>query len=334
MKISFLVTYYNQAQYVKESMESILRLKLPCDWEILVGDDGSSDDTVSVVRSYMEKYPGRIFLYVMDREPGKKYEIVRRSSANRLNLTAHMTGDFFCCFDGDDYYCDDSFVIRALEVLQADPEISAVAFGYKKFSEEAGDLSFHTLPTGPVDTQHYLSSGAYTPAAACVFRNCMSPGRQAALKKIGYYDDNDILINNLAFGGLYAIDRVIYAYRQTGSSTYNAMDFAERAVLNAQGYDVDVALLPGYRDALLERNRVPLLRVWFLRKSLPSFLGQEKWQRYLAGCRELPGSLTARIMEKSCDEEIRKVITSLIKQNPKNALRLYLQCLKCRCLRK
>ena len=41
MKISFLVTYYQQAEYVRQSMESILALKKPEAWEILIGDDGS-----------------------------------------------------------------------------------------------------------------------------------------------------------------------------------------------------------------------------------------------------------------------------------------------------
>lgn len=35
MKVSFLVTYYNQVQYVEESLNSILDIDKPCDWEIV-----------------------------------------------------------------------------------------------------------------------------------------------------------------------------------------------------------------------------------------------------------------------------------------------------------
>ncbi len=52
MKISFLVTYYNQAQYVKDSLDSILAINKNYDWELLVGDDGSTDETVSIVNEY------------------------------------------------------------------------------------------------------------------------------------------------------------------------------------------------------------------------------------------------------------------------------------------
>ena len=49
MKISFLVTYYNQKEYVKPSLDSILAIEKPCDWEIIIGDDGSTDGTIEII---------------------------------------------------------------------------------------------------------------------------------------------------------------------------------------------------------------------------------------------------------------------------------------------
>lgn len=46
MKISFLVTYYNQVDFVQQSLESILALDIPCEYEILVGDDGLTDGSI------------------------------------------------------------------------------------------------------------------------------------------------------------------------------------------------------------------------------------------------------------------------------------------------
>ena len=69
MKISFLVTYYQQEKYVQESMESLLALKKPPEWEILIGDDGSTDGTVEVAQTYVRQDPEHIRLFVMDRDP-------------------------------------------------------------------------------------------------------------------------------------------------------------------------------------------------------------------------------------------------------------------------
>ena len=55
MKVSFLVTYYNQKEYVQQSLDSILAIEKPCEWEIIVGDDGSTDGTIERVNEYIKK---------------------------------------------------------------------------------------------------------------------------------------------------------------------------------------------------------------------------------------------------------------------------------------
>ena len=334
MKFSFLVTYYNQKDYVQQSLDSILAIKKPCDWEILVGDDGSNDGTTDVVKQYMERYPENIFLYVMDREPGKKYEIVRRSSANRLNLLDHMTGDYFCFLDGDDYYCNTDFVVQALDIYSTQPDVSVVAFGYQTFSDKAGILQSYPMPAGPVDTYTYLHTGMFTHGGSCVMKNCMSAEHRAFLHHVGYYDDNNIVTANLYFGTMYMLQTIIYAYRQTENSTINAMNFAEVAVLNAQSFDVDVALLPSQNDALLERYGSAILDTYFLRCKLPKLLGQEKLDLYIHGCSQLDNGLSYALLRRHRTKAERKQIATaiwkLIKLHPKVALRRFIACLKCR----
>ena len=60
----------------------------------------------------------------MDREYGKKYDSVKRASANRLNLIKNMSGDLFCIIDGDDYYCDVNFVEQAVKIYEKNCDIS------------------------------------------------------------------------------------------------------------------------------------------------------------------------------------------------------------------
>ena len=62
-KISFLVTYYNQEKFVKDSLESIFALDIHCDFEVLVGDDGSTDETLNQVEKFQEKYPNKIKVF-------------------------------------------------------------------------------------------------------------------------------------------------------------------------------------------------------------------------------------------------------------------------------
>lgn len=302
MKISFIVTYYNQEQYVKQSLDSILEIEKPCEWEIIVGDDGSSDGTVDIVKEYMAKYPGKIQLNVMPRDKTKKYDSVRRASANRLNALELATGDAFCTLDGDDFFCDRDFIKDAIKILQEDNNITVVAFGYRYYTDGlyGKEIILPAGARGHVDKRSYLRS-FYLHAGACVHRLCWGEERLNYIKKIGYFDDNDIVINSLNFGEMFAFDRAIYAYRQTGVSVYTSMNAVEQAVLNVQGFDVDLKLIDeSYINDLIIRNCDPLATVYIYRDLLARILGQEKYEKYYEGCKSLLNSYCFKIMNCDC----------------------------------
>ena len=92
VKLSVLVTFYNQEEYVDRAMNGIFSQKTNFDYEIIIGDDGSSDGTHRKIEEWQEKYPGKIRLVVQPREPGKKYLSGERASNNRLSLLKYITG--------------------------------------------------------------------------------------------------------------------------------------------------------------------------------------------------------------------------------------------------
>ena len=301
MKISFLVTYYNQSSYVKKSLDSILAIEKPCDWEILVGDDGSMDETVSIVQEYINKYPNNIKLFVMSREHGKKYYPVLRASANRINLIEHCTGDYFCILDGDDSYCDTSFVKEALEIFQHRKDFSVVAFNYQmQYSDESVEtMQLNNKTFSNVAIGRYLKK-FYTPAGACVFLqgfNSTSAGVQTweRIKKTGYYDDNDIILANLNIGKLFYIDKTIYSYRQNEESTMNAMVNFEVYALNTLGYDAEMLISPHFKKYLNIRYLPAIINLWNNRKTLP--VEFKKYEQYFELSEKLSNSITHKILD-------------------------------------
>jgi len=330
MKISFLVTYYNQEQYVRKSLDSILAIEKPDEWEILVGDDGSSDQTVEIVREYIKEYPQHIKLYVMPRDPNEKYDSVRRASANRLNLLEKMTGDIFCTLDGDDYFCDTNFICEAENIFIDNIDITIVAFGYRYVLNDQLGKEF-ILPAGVtnrrVDKNLFLRK-FYLHAGGCVHRKCFDNKRIEYIKQLGYFDDNNIVINSLNYGEMFAVNRPIYAYRQTGQSVYTSMNELEQAVLNVQGMDVDMKLMDGaYSDVIMQRYMKSFILMYIRKKKLISLLGDEKFKKFATGCDSLKPSLCLSILEypqiiKPERKKIRKIVENLIKKEPKNTIKL------------
>lgn len=317
MKISFLITYYNQEAYVRQSMDSVLAIEKPEEWEILVGDDGSSDKTREIVNEYIQQDPEHIRMYVMPRKEGEKYDPVLRASASRLNLLEHCSGDCFCVLDGDDFYTDTAFALEAIEVLEKDKNVALAAFGYREYTDGVFG-PFHGLKTPDrtiVAKRDYLRN-CYIHAGACVHRNGRNGERLEKLKKTGYFDDNNIVINTLNDGEMYYIAKPVYAYRQTSGSTYNRMDLVEKGMLNVQGMDVDLKLMNSlWRKDLISRYAGPLITVWVNRGRLREILGDAKYNKYLEGCRRIGDSIGEILLTwKTADEKNRKEIRQLVRE--------------------
>ena len=286
MKISFLVTYYQQERFVRESMDSILALEKPCDWEILVGDDGSSDGTVEVVQKYIKRDPEHIQLFIMDREPGKKYMSVERASMNRLNLLEHAMGDFYCIMDGDDFYSETDFVPEAISVLETHPDVSVVGFDTWTWHEGSARVKKQGKKVRMVQVKKkaYLH-WQYTHAGACVIRNNKSEDRLKKLKQVRSFDDNDIVLNALADGEIVRIHRPVYAYRQEETSVYHTMNPAERAALNVSGMGAALQIMgPGWEKDIAFRYTTAVWMAWFLRRDLQRMLESRRYRFYLNSC--------------------------------------------------
>ncbi len=91
--ISVSLCTYNGEQYIREQLQSIFNQSMPVD-EVVIGDDGSSDATLSIINTFKEKYPIRVL------ESGQKLGTIR----NFLRTIFECTGDIIFLSDQDDIW--------------------------------------------------------------------------------------------------------------------------------------------------------------------------------------------------------------------------------------
>jgi glycosyltransferase involved in cell wall biosynthesis len=141
--VSVIMPTYNCGHFIEEAIESILKQTVQ-DVEIIVVDDGSTDDTEAVLRPYVERGAVR---YVRQRNQGP--------SAARNRGIELATGRYLAFLDSDD-----SFLPRSLErrigFLDRHPEVSAV------FS----DLYIHRTAGVPATGAHYAEECGFPRCAA------------------------------------------------------------------------------------------------------------------------------------------------------------------------
>ena len=248
MKISFLVTYYNQEQYVYDSLNSLFKIKKPCDYEVIVGNDGSTDDTLDEVNKWKDKFEDRISVYTADRNDGVVDGVVRASNLRR-ELYKQSTGDYFCILDGDDYYCDMNFLLEAMEIFEKYNEISVVMFNYRLAYHDRIEENKAKTPSGILNNRKYITD-YYSPAAACVLKAFRDEDYMTRLMSAVYYDDNDIVICNLGCGDLFYVDKYVFDYRQSPQSAWNSLNRLEKGLLNVLGAENENFLAPKYSEEI------------------------------------------------------------------------------------
>jgi glycosyltransferase involved in cell wall biosynthesis len=90
-KVSILLPSYNYEKYIKEAIDSVLKQTYK-NWELIIIDDGSSDNSVNIIKSYKDK---RIIFHT------QKNQGVTKTLNRALDISS---GDYICFLDADDVY--------------------------------------------------------------------------------------------------------------------------------------------------------------------------------------------------------------------------------------
>jgi glycosyltransferase involved in cell wall biosynthesis len=116
-KVSALMGAYNYGRYIVEAIESAMGQDYPPEQlELVIVDDGSSDNTAELVQACIERHPGRI-KFVQQQNAGAT------AATNRARLEA--TGDLIALLDADDVWLP-SKTIRQVELMRSRPELGLV----------------------------------------------------------------------------------------------------------------------------------------------------------------------------------------------------------------
>jgi cellulose synthase/poly-beta-1,6-N-acetylglucosamine synthase-like glycosyltransferase len=112
--VSVVTPAFNASAFVADTIESVMAQTVP-DWELLVVDDGSTDDTVPLVRGYMARDSRIRLLQQSNRGP----------AAARNHGMREARGEFVAFLDSDDAW-DPEYLACQLEVFRRHPETSLV----------------------------------------------------------------------------------------------------------------------------------------------------------------------------------------------------------------
>lgn len=123
-KVSVSIITYNHAKYISQALDGVLIQKANFDYEILIGEDDSSDGTREIVKDYRARYPDRIRLFLNDRKNVIYLGGKPTGVWNFLNNLSHVKGDYIALLEGDDYWIDPLKLQKQVDFLEGHSEYS------------------------------------------------------------------------------------------------------------------------------------------------------------------------------------------------------------------
>lgn len=124
-KVSIIMGIYNCSSTLSEAIDSIIA-QTYTNWELIMCDDGSKDNTYDVALSYKEKYPNKIILIKNEKNLGLNKTLNR--------CLEYATGEYIARMDGDDVSVENR-LFKEISFLENNPEYAIVSSPMIYFDE-------------------------------------------------------------------------------------------------------------------------------------------------------------------------------------------------------
>jgi hypothetical protein len=133
VKISIIMANYNYAQLLPRGINSVISQTYN-NWELIIVDDGSSDDSIDVINKFLISNP-KIKLYQHEKGVNKGLK------ESLLLGLKHSSGKYVAFLEADDWW-EDTYLEEKINVLKKHPRVKLIFNDIKMFTEENIDLSY------------------------------------------------------------------------------------------------------------------------------------------------------------------------------------------------
>ena len=267
-KLSVIMTSYNTKEYISETIESCLNQRLDYPYEIIIGDDGSDDGSIEVIRQYANRYPDIIRFFVMDRDiHGEFIPSIRVSDLLKKGFE-YATGEYLAVIAGDDLYSDMNKFQKQIDFLEDNPEYKSCYTDYEKFYPD-GEREY--IETYDISNRPVLWGTEYIHIACFVFKKDVLDYLLPH-----FCDDTGLMYSILKAGKTKHIQLNAFAYRQREKSIMHQVDEVELNILEILLYE---DIVDNGKKGIIDSSRFasPMM-VLFKKKSL---LTQAKYKKYI-----------------------------------------------------
>ena len=234
--VSIFCPTYNHSKYIEQCLNGIVMQKTNFQFEVIVQDDASTDDSQKIIKKFAEKY--NFIVPVLHTE-----NIYSKGGDLNEYFLKNAKGKYIAICEGDDYWTDPNKLQKQVDFLEANPDFSLCFHNAKKLIRKTGDDSnlFFNKPKRDVFTLSDIIKKDFIPTLTCMFRNKLFKEFPDWYSN-AYPGDWPLHILNAQHGKIKYIDEVMATYRLhkngicSGNTPINNYEKSMETLINIRDY--------------------------------------------------------------------------------------------------
>jgi len=215
LKVSVAMITYNHERFLAQAIESVLAQQVNFSYEIVIGEDCSTDGTRGVILDFQRRYPERTVPILRDRNVG--------AIRNFVETIAACRGQYVAFLEGDDYWTEVDKLQMQVDLLDGLPD-RALCCHRVKTVNEAGSEEFDFFPpraAGTYTLEDLLKGNFVMTCSTVLRRGSIGPLPRWFFKmKLG---DWPLFALVARHGRIELMDEVMAAYRMHAGSTWSSL---------------------------------------------------------------------------------------------------------------
>ena len=214
IKVSVICVTYNHEKYIRQALDSIVNQKTDFNFEILVGEDCSTDSTRYILKEYEIKYPDLFRMYYRDKNLG--------ATLNEYELFMDAKGDYIAALELDDIWTDDDKLQKQFDFLENNREYIGVAHDFDIIDKDGNVIDdddnkdIKSFLGKAFTLQDFLDNGFVFQTGTHFYRNIYKDGKDYTIIYTAdrLIRDKTVLSLLLDRGDFYILPDKMSAYRR------------------------------------------------------------------------------------------------------------------------
>ena len=133
--VSISCITHNHEKFITQAIESFLMQETNFEFEIVIGDDCSTDRTKEIILSYVDKFPGKIRFINRLKNIG--------SAPNFMQTIKECNGKYIALCEGDDYWTDPLKLQKQVDFLEENSEYVLTSTQYEIINDSKEEIIFN-----------------------------------------------------------------------------------------------------------------------------------------------------------------------------------------------